>query len=229
MQRDIKFTLDFIKYPTSSVLIEIGNTRVLCNVTIENSIPPFLKDTNSGWVTAEYSMLPAATRNRTRREVNSGKVSSRTAEIQRLIGRSLRAVVDLEQMTGFTALVDCEVLSADGGTRTASITGSAVALYIAFDRYVQQGIFTQNPMRELIAAISVGIHQNEIVVDLDYDLDSNADVDMNIVMTESGNFVEIQGTGEKSTFSSAQLSDMLTQGEKAIKKIIQKQRVQISE
>jgi ribonuclease PH len=227
MLRDIKFTLDFINYPTSSVLIEIGNTRVLCNVTIENSVPPFLKDSNSGWVTAEYSMLPAATRSRTRREVNSGKVSSRTAEIQRLIGRSLRAVVDMEQMTGYTALVDCEVLSADGGTRTASITGSAVALYIAFDRYVQLGNFTQNPMRELIAAISVGIHAGEIVVDLDYDLDSNADVDMNIVMTESGNFVEIQGTGEKSSFTSIQLTDMLMQGEISIKKLIEKQRLVI--
>ena len=228
MQRNIKITPDFIKTAESSILIETGNTKVICNVSIENSVPNFLRDSDKGWITAEYGMLPRSTQTRMRREVTTGKISGRTAEIQRLIGRSLRAVTDLSKMTGYSAIIDCDVIQADGGTRTASITGAALALYIAFERQIQKGIFTQNPMKELIAAISVGIHNNIIVVDLDYDLDSNAQVDMNIVMTETGNFVEIQGTGEESTFNKTQLDEMLRQSELAIKNLIKIQKETIN-
>ena len=224
MQRKIKITKDFLSNPESSVLIEIGNTKVICNITIENNVPPFMKDTGKGWITTEYSMLPRSTKERMRREANVGKISGRTAEIQRMIGRSLRAAVDLTKMTGYTAMVDCEVIQADGGTRTTSITGAAVALHIAFDKYVQKGIFIENPMKEMIAAISVGVFENKIVVDLDNDMDNNAQVDMNIVMTESGKFVEIQGTGEEFSFSRDELNAMLDEAEKAIRNLIKYQR-----
>jgi ribonuclease PH len=205
-------------------LIETGNTKVVCNVSIENVVSPFLKDTGRGWVTAEYSMLPGATKVRTKREVNSGKVSGRTAEIQRFIGRSLRSVIDMEKMDGYTATVDCEVIQADGGTRTAAITGAALALFLSFEKYVTQGIFTENPMAEMIAAVSVGVCEGKVVVDLDYDLDSNAEVDMNVVMTESGRYVEIQGTGEKATFSKEQLAEMLASAETTIQSLISYQK-----
>ena len=220
MQRPIKITLDYISTPESSVLIEVGNTKVICNITIEHTVPPFMRDTGKGWVTAEYSMLPRSTKDRTRRESTVGKITGRTAEIQRLIGRSLRSVIDLTKMPGYTATIDCDVIEADGGTRTAAITGAALALQIAFDRYVKKGIFTANPMKELIAAVSVGIHNNAVTVDLDYNLDSTAQVDMNVVMTESGKFVEIQGTGEEYAFSSDELNLMLLEAQKAIKNII---------
>jgi len=224
MLRPIKITTDFITTPESSVLIEMGNTKVICNVTIENTVPPFLKDSGKGWVTAEYGMLPRSTKERMKREANAGRVTGRTAEIQRLVGRSLRAVVDMTKMDGYTATIDCDVIQADGGTRTAAITGSAVALYIALEKYVRLGKFTENPMQELIAAISAGLYENEIVVDLDYQMDSNAQVDMNIVMTESHRFVEIQGTGEKCSFTKDQLNGMLHLAEHDISTILEAQR-----
>jgi len=224
MLRPIKITTDFISTPESSVLIEMGDTKVICNVTIENTVPPFLKDSGKGWVTAEYGMLPRSTKERMKREVNSGRVTGRTAEIQRLVGRALRSVIDLTKMDGYTATIDCDVIQADGGTRTAAITGSAVALYIALEKYVRAGKFTENPMQELIAAISVGLYENEIVIDLDYQLDSNAQVDMNIVMTESRKFVEIQGTGEKCSFTKDQLHGMLHLAEDTILSILVAQK-----
>jgi len=224
MQREISITTDFLLYPDSSVLIETGRTKVICNVTIEYIVPPFLKDSGKGWITAEYSMLPGSTFQRTRREVTIGKISGRTAEIQRIIGRSLRSVVDLTKMPGITAIVDCEVIQADGGTRTASITGAALALYIAFERCIMNKTLLENPMKELIAAVSVGVKDGKVIVDLDYQLDSTSNVDMNIVMTESGKYVEIQGTGEESAFSKEELFDMLQEAEAAILHLIQKQK-----
>jgi len=222
--REIKITKDFIENAEGSVLIEVGNTKVICNVTIEKGVPPFLKDSGSGWVTAEYSMLPRSTKSRTRRESTTGKITGRTAEIQRMIGRSLRSVIDLTKMVDFTATVDCDVIQADGGTRTASITGAVVALYMAFERCVAKGEFAINPMKERVAAVSVGIHKGKVVVDLDFELDSNAEVDMNIVMTESGKFVEIQGTGEKISFSKDELNEMIEAGEKAIRYLLECQK-----
>ena len=224
MTRPIKITPDFTHNAESSILIEVGNTKVICNVTIENSVPPHQKDTGKGWITAEYSMLPRATKSRNRRESTAGKITGRTAEIQRMIGRSLRAVVDLSKMDGYTATIDCDVIQADGGTRTTSITGAAVALYMAFQRYVKSDTFKENPMYELIAAVSVGICDDKIIVDLDYELDSTAQVDMNIVMTESGKFVEIQGTGEETCFTREQLNEMLNSSEIAIKNLIKYQK-----
>ena len=225
MLREIKITSDYIKNAEASVLIEVGNTKVICNVTIEKGVPPFLKDKGQGWVTAEYSMLPRSTKERTRREATTGKITGRTAEIQRLIGRSLRSVIDLTKMKDMTATVDCDVIQADGGTRTASITGAAVALYMAYERCVMKNELEENPMKELIAAVSVGIVEGKVVADLNYEMDSNADVDMNLVMTESGKFVEIQGTGERVSFSKDELNEMIAVGEKAIRHLlgIQKQ------
>ena len=224
MQREINITTNYLLYPDSSVLIEVGNTRVICNVTIENIVPNFCKEARKGWVTAEYSMLPGATQSRGRREVTAGKITGRTAEIQRIIGRSLRSVIDLTKMEGITAIVDCEVIQADGGTRTVSITGAALALYIAFEKCIKKKVLTENPMKELIAAVSVGVKDGKIIVDLDYALDSTADVDMNVVMTESGKYVEIQGTGEESSFSKEELFEMLQEAEAAIQNLIQKQK-----
>jgi len=224
MQRPLKITTDYITTPEASVLIETGNTKVICNVTIEKNVPPFLKDSGQGWVTAEYGMLPRATKERTKREANAGKITGRTAEIQRLIGRALRSVVDMRLMDGYTATIDCDVIQADGGTRTAAISGAALALYIAFEKSVRKELFTQNPMKELIAAVSVGIVENEIEIDLDYQKDCTAQVDMNVVMTESGNYVEVQGTGERSSFTKDQLQGMLHMAQIAIHAIINYQR-----
>ncbi|MCK9328256.1 MAG: ribonuclease PH [Candidatus Cloacimonetes bacterium] len=224
MQRKIKITPDYTKYAESSILFETGNTKVLCNVSIEQGVPAFLKDSGKGWITAEYSMLPRATLTRTRREVNSGKVSGRTAEIQRLIGRSLRAVIDLKLIEGYTIYIDCDVIQADGGTRTASVSGAALALYIALEKRVKKQLISKNPMKELIAGISVGINNNKIILDLDYKNDSEAQVDMNIIMTESGKFVEIQGTGEEACFTREDLNLMLKEAEIGIQNLITEQR-----
>ena len=221
MSREIKIILDYISSSDSSLLITVGKTKVICNVTIEHSVPAFMRDTGKGWVTAEYSMLPSATKERTRRESVAGKISGRTAEIQRMIGRSLRAVVDLTKMQGYTATIDCDVIEADGGTRTASITGAAIALKRAFDKYVSRGIFSENPMQEMIAAVSVGIHNGIVVVDLDYLKDSTASVDMNVVMTSSGKFVELQGTAEGACFSASELNEMLAAANIAIRDILE--------
>lgn len=223
--RPVKIETNIYRYPEGSVVVSFGETIVICSATIENKVPPFLRDTEQGWVTAEYSMLPRATATRNRRESVKGKLSGRTMEIQRLIGRSLRAVVDLEKLGSRTIIVDCDVLQADGGTRTASITGAFVAMRLAVNRLLSQNELSQDPIKEHLAAISVGILPNgQCVTDLDYVEDSNAGVDMNLVMTESGQFVEIQGTGETSTFDGQQLNELLVYGKTAIASLIRFQK-----
>lgn len=222
--RKIKITPGFIKTPAGSVLMETGDTRVLCSAMIEDKVPPFLKGSGSGWVTAEYSLLPASTEPRSQREVNRGKVSGRTSEIQRLIGRSLRAVVDMKALGERTIWIDCDVIQADGGTRTASITGSFVALYLAFIKLKKQGIIESIPIKDYVAAISVGIVDSEKVLDLEYVEDSQADVDMNIVMTGEGKFVEIQGTAEGDPFSRQEFDELVALAEKGIQELIAMQK-----
>lgn len=211
-------------HPAGSVLIETGKTKVICTVMIEESIPFFLREADppQGWLTAEYSMLPGAPNQRFRRE--RGKANSRSTEIQRLIGRALRAVVDMTRFPGITVNVDCDVLQADGGTRTAAITGACVALHDAFSKLKNDGLIEENPLKEMIAAISVGIVDREPVLDLDYTADSKADVDMNVVMTESGKFVEIQGTAEAAPFDDSQLKIMLKAAKIGIKQLLREQK-----
>ena len=206
-------------------MISFGDTQVICSATIEESVPPFLRGSETGWVSAEYSMLPRATNTRNRRESSKGKLSGRTMEIQRLIGRSLRAVVDLEKLGERSIIVDCDVIQADGGTRTASITGAFVALQLAINKLMQTGELSENPIKEHLAAISVGILEDDsYAVDLDYVEDSACQVDMNLVMTESGRFVEIQGTGEEATFDGEQLNALLHYGKEAIESLIAYQK-----
>ena len=194
--REIKITKEYIKYPEGSVLIELGNTKVICNATVEEKVPPFLKGSSKGWITSEYSMLPRATNTRTKRESSNGKLTGRTMEIQRLIGRSLRAAIDLKKLGERTIMIDCDVIQADGGTRTAAITGGYLALELAVNKLLDSGKITENPIVSKIAAISVGIVDGEVLLDLEYEEDSRAEVDMNIIMNDRGEFVEIQGTGE---------------------------------
>lgn len=222
--RPVKITRGYTQVPEGSVLIEMGNTKVLCTATVEERVPPFLKGAGKGWVTAEYSMLPRATDIRNQRESTKGKVGGRTMEIQRLIGRALRSVVDLKKLGERTIWLDCDVLQADGGTRTASITGAYVALSDAVKYLIDNELVKHNPLVETIAAISVGKIGNVAMVDLDYEEDSKAEVDMNIVMTGSGKFVEIQGTAEGKTFDRADLDNFLTLGELGIKKLIEYQQ-----
>lgn len=223
--RKILLELDVNKYAEGSVLISFGDTKVLCTATIEEKVPPFLRGEGTGWVTAEYSMLPRATQERNRRESAKGKLSGRTMEIQRLIGRTLRSIIDLEKLGERSIVIDCDVLQADGGTRTASITGAFVALSLAIQRLMREHQLTENPLREHLAAVSVGIlADGQCVVDLDYQEDSQAKVDMNLVMTESGQFVEIQGTGEEATFSGDELNTMLFYGKDAIQELINRQK-----
>ena len=203
--RPVRFERHFTRYAEGSVLVSFGATRVLCNASVEESVPPFLRGTGRGWVTAEYAMLPRATHSRSPREATRGKVGGRTHEIQRLIGRSLRAVVDLQGLGERTIQIDCDVLQADGGTRTASITGAWVALADAVQGLLDRGLLKQNPLRESVAAISVGIVDGQPLLDLDYAEDSRAAVDMNFVMTASGLFVEVQGTAEEAPFSGEDL------------------------
>ncbi|MFK7997458.1 MAG: ribonuclease PH [Granulosicoccus sp.] len=208
--RAIKLTRHFTKHAAGSVLIEMGETRVLCTASVDNRCPPWLKGTGSGWVTAEYGMLPGATHTRVRREAAAGKQSGRTQEIQRLIGRSLRAAVDLDALGERTITLDCDVLQADGGTRTASITGAYVALCDAVQQLLEKRKITRNPIHGQIAAISVGIVKGEAVLDLDYEEDSAAETDMNVVMNEAGGFIEIQGTAEGHAFRDDELASMLS-------------------
>ncbi len=223
--RPVTIKLNYQIYPLSSALIMAGNTRVVCSVFKEDSIPSFLQGTNSGWITSEYSMLPGSGRTRVNRNPHNG----RSLEIQRLIGRSLRAVVDLEKMPEITLRFDCDVIQADGGTRTASITCAYVVLMDAIKKLMKSGELEENPVREAIAAISVGKINGELVLDLCYEEDSEAEVDMNVVMTESGNIVEIQGTAEKSTFSRDELMKLLDLAESGIKQLIQIQKNVLSE
>ena len=226
--RQVEIETDYLIHPEGSVLVSFGQTKVIVSATIEDNVPPFLRGSETGWVTAEYSMLPRATNTRNRRESSKGKLTGRTMEIQRLIGRSLRAVVDLEKLGERSIVVDCDVIQADGGTRTASITGAFVALQLAINTLLESKELTENPIKEHLAAISVGIlPSGECVTDLDYIEDSSALVDMNLVMTESGRMVEIQGTGEEATFSKEELNTLLSLGEESIKELITKQKASL--
>ncbi|MGB9710242.1 MAG: ribonuclease PH [Thermodesulfovibrio sp.] len=218
--RSLKIEKNFIKNADGSVLIELGNTRVICTASIENKVPPFLKDQKKGWITAEYGMLPRSTPVRMLRESTAGRVGGRTHEIQRLIGRSLRAVVDLEKLGERTIWIDCDVIEADGGTRTASITGGYLALREAIKKAMNAGMITEDPLKDSVAAISVGIVSGEPRLDLCYQEDSQAEVDMNIVMTGSGKFVEIQGTAELMPFSKENLLQLISLAEKGIRELL---------
>ena len=222
--RTIKITTDYIKHPNGSVLIEFGDTKVICNASIEDTVPRFLKGQGTGWLTAEYSMLPQSTHSRNQRESQKGKLSGRTQEISRLIGRSLRAVVDMELMGEKTLIVDCDVIQADGGTRTASISGAFVATYIAFKRLLNDGLIEKNPIKNYISAVSLGYVEGKLLLDLDYNEDSNADVDMNLVATNDGKIVELQGTAEKEAFDIKQLNEMIELGLDGIKNIYEAQK-----
>ncbi len=222
--RPINITNNFLKTDAGSALVEFGNTKVICAATLEEKSAPFLKNTGKGWVTAEYSMLPASTQTRTVRESTRGKVGGRTHEIQRLIGRSLRAVCDLNSFGEKTIYVDCDVIQADGGTRTASITGGFIALVELFKKMKAVGIVKGIPVNDYVSAISVGIIDNQILLDLEYEEDSKADVDMNFVMTGSGKFIEVQGTAEHVPFNKKQMDEMTFLAGQGIEKLIALQK-----
>ncbi|MDA1354583.1 MAG: ribonuclease PH [bacterium] len=226
--RPVTIERNYTKHAPGSVLISFGDTKVICTATFEDRVPPWLKDGGKGWVTAEYSMLPGATHTRVRREVSKGKVSGRTSEIQRLIGRSLRAAVNLSKLGERCVNIDCDVIQADGGTRTASITGAIVALHDACQTLVKSGEMRENPIENLIAAVSVGIVDGNVVLDLDYEEDSSADVDMNVVMNANGDFIEVQGTAEGSTFGPDELTKMLSHAKEGIDSLISSIRNSIS-
>ncbi len=218
--RAVSIKKHFIKHAEGSVLIQVGNTQVICNASVEDKVPPFLRDKKQGWVTAEYAMLPRSTHTRTPRESSRGKVSGRTQEIQRLIGRSLRTVVDMEQLGERTLWIDCDVIQADGGTRTASITGAFVAMCLALKQLKKDKQIDVFPVKDFVAATSVGILNGKKILDLDYSEDSEAEVDMNIVKTGSGGFVEVQGTAEREPFSDKDMMALLSLAHKGIKELI---------
>jgi ribonuclease PH len=222
--RPVNIIPDFISTAEGSALIEIGNTRVICTASVEETVPAFLKGAGQGWITAEYSLLPRSTLTRTPRESARGRISGRTHEIQRLIGRALRAVVDLEELGERTITLDCDVIQADGGTRTASITGAFIALGLALEKLVEAGTLTAAPIRDFVAAISVGIVDGAIMLDLCYEEDARADVDMNFVMTGARKIVEVQATAERHPFEEAQLKKMMDLAAKGIESLIAKQR-----
>jgi ribonuclease PH len=222
--RPVKLTTGYTKHAEGSVLIEVGETRVVCTVSVEEKVPPFLKGKGEGWITSEYGMLPRATSTRTQRESSRGRPSGRTQEIQRLIGRSLRAVVDLKSLGERTLWIDCDVIQADGGTRTASITGSFVALVLALRRLQEQRGFAEIPLTDFVAATSVGRVKGEIYLDLNYEEDSAAEVDMNIVKTGRGQFVEIQGTAEGNPFGEDELRGLMAAADKGVQELIAIQR-----
>jgi ribonuclease PH len=226
--RPVRITPNFIPSAEGSVLIEIGRTRVICTATVEELVPPFLRNTGKGWVTSEYAMIPRATSTRTTRESTTGKRSGRTLEIQRLIGRSLRTAIDMDRIGERTIWLDCDVIEADGGTRTASITGSFIALKQAVNGLLQGGKLTGDPMRSFVAAVSVGVVGGVPMLDLNYAEDSTADVDFNVVMTDKGEFVEIQGTAERHPFGEATLGDLLGLGRKGVFELIEHQRQVLS-
>lgn len=226
--RTIRMTPDYLIHPEGSVLIEVGQTKVLCTVTVEDKIPPFLKGKSCGWLTAEYGMLPRSTTTRMRREATIGKPAGRTQEIQRLIGRSLRQAINLEAISGIQLLVDCDVLQADGGTRTASITGGYVALHLAILKLLKEKIILKNPLKEQIAAVSIGMVNGIVLMDLDYTEDSNSDSDVNIVMNASQQIIEIQGTAEKKGFNAAELLQMVDIVQKIIPMLFQAQQQAIA-
>ena len=222
--RQVKVTKNYIIHPHGSVLFEMGNTRVLCSASVDNKVPSFLRDKGQGWVTAEYSMLPSSTHTRTLREASKGKVSGRTQEIQRLIGRSLRSIINLKKLGERTVWIDCDVIQADGGTRCASITGAFIALMLAMKKLKKDKLIKEIPVRDYVAAISVGVVGGKNYLDLDYSEDSEADVDMNIIKTGTGGFVEIQGTAEREPFSDKQMKAMLTLADKGIKQLVDIQK-----
>ncbi|MDC3415697.1 ribonuclease PH [Aquibacillus salsiterrae] len=228
--RTITIETGYTKHPEGSVLITVGDTKVICNASIEDRVPPFMRGSGKGWITAEYSMLPRATEQRNIRESSKGKVSGRTMEIQRLIGRSLRAVVDLGKIGERTIWVDCDVIQADGGTRTASITGAFVAVVLAFGTLMERKVINRLPIKDYLVATSVGVLPNgKEVLDLQYEEDAKAQVDMNIVMTGNGQFVEIQGTGEEATFSYLQLQTMLDLASQGLQEIVALQKEALGE
>ena len=222
--RKISITRGYTKYAEGSVLIEFGDTKVLCNASVEDSVPRFLKGKGQGWVTAEYGMIPRSTDSRMEREATRSQRAARSIEIQRLIGRSLRAVVDLKKLGERTIKVDCDVLQADGGTRTASITGACVALVDAISCILKKNLLKESPLKQLVASVSVGLLKGQIMLDLDYAEDSIAETDMNFVMTEFGQYIEIQGTGEEGDFSRTELLEMMNKADIGIKALIEIQR-----
>ncbi len=222
--RDIRITRHYTKHAEGSVLVEFGDTKVICTASVEESVPRFLKGSGNGWVTAEYGMLPRSTGSRMDRESVRGKQGGRTMEISRLIGRSLRAALDMKLLGENTIKIDCDVIQADGGTRTASITGACVALHDAIGVLLKSGRVKKNPMKQLIASVSVGIYKGVPVLDLDYAEDSNAETDMNVVMTEQLRFIELQGTGEENDFDNAELQSMIALAEKGIAELLEKQK-----
>jgi ribonuclease PH len=227
--RPMRLTPNYVQVSEGSILIEAGNTRVLCNATVEQGVPAWLRNSGRGWVTAEYGMLPRATLTRTARESERGKVGGRTHEIQRLIGRSLRAAVDLNALGERMVILDCDVLQADGGTRTAAITGACAALAIAFDRLVASGTLKASPLKQLVAATSVGIVESTTLLDLAYEEDSQAEVDMNLVMTEDGGLVEVQATAERQAFPRDRLLEMMDYAERGIRELFAQQRAAIAQ
>ena len=227
--RQIKIIQNFTPHAEGSVLYCSGNTQVLCNISIEEGVPRFLKDENTGWLTAEYSLLPRSTHTRCQREATRGKQSGRTLEIQRLIGRSLRSMIDLTKIPGYTITADCDVLTADGGTRTAAINGAACALVLALQNMQYKKIIKQDPIKHLIGAISVGVKNNEILVDLDYEEDSQIDTDLNIVLTESHQCIEIQGTAEGLPLDLDTMTQAITHSKAAIDQVIQSIKNALSE
>jgi ribonuclease PH len=222
--RPVKITPDFIAAAEGSALMEVGNTRVICTASIEEAVPQFMRNTGKGWISSEYSMLPRSTLTRTPREVSKGRQSGRTHEIQRLIGRSLRAVTDLSRLGERTIWIDCDVIQADGGTRTASITGAFVALGLAMEKLVEAGTLPAIPLKDFVGAVSVGIVEGEILLDLRYEEDSQADVDMNFVMTAGGKLVEVQATAEHQLFDDAQFEKMIALARRGVEELIEKQR-----
>ncbi|HBD63792.1 MAG TPA: ribonuclease PH [Clostridiales bacterium] len=227
--RQVKITRNYIMHPDGSVLIEVGNTKVICTAVVEDKVPPFLKGTGKGWVSAEYSMIPGSTKTRKPRDINKGKIDGRSQEIQRLIGRSLRSVVDLDAVGERTVWIDCDVIQADGGTRTASITGAFIAMADAFYGLLSRNEIEKMPVKAFVSAVSVGIGKGEAILDLCYEEDSSADVDMNIVMTNKGEFVEIQGTGEEATFTRDELMNLISLASKGCEELYKLQREALGE
>jgi ribonuclease PH len=222
--RPVRLTRHYTRHAEGSVLVEFGHTQVICTASVEDKVPPFLKGKGQGWLTAEYGMLPRATHTRGEREAAKGRQSGRTQEIQRLVGRSLRAVVDLSKIGERTLQIDCDVIQADGGTRTASITGAFVAVHDAFSKLKAQGQIADWPIRDFVAAVSVGMHAGEALLDLDYAEDSSCETDMNVVMTGDGRFVEVQGTAEGEPFTEAQMQQMLAYARRGIADLVAAQK-----
>lgn len=227
--RDVRLTRHFTRHAEGSVLVEFGDTRVICTASVENKVPPFLRGEGQGWITAEYGMLPRSTGSRMGREAARGKQGGRTVEIQRLIGRSLRAAVDLQALGEHTITIDCDVIQADGGTRTAAITGGCVALVDALNHLVSEGRLAKSPLKQMVAALSVGVYEGTPVMDLDYPEDSSAETDMNVIMTDQGGFIEIQGTAEGAPFDQQELDSMLTLAKQGINQLFEIQKAALAD